>query len=93
VKLVTEAFVRQRLRDAAGGARVEDAAVAAAVAELEAAFESILHRVRAVYARECEIRRIHGIHPRGRVREDHVTGTTRLPPPQEGTTDESPEVA
>lgn len=59
MKLVTEALVRRRLREAAEGARVEDAAVQAAIAELEAHFEAILARVRAVYARECEIRRIH----------------------------------
>lgn len=90
MKLVMEALVRQRLREAAVGARVEDAAVQAAIAELEAHFEAILARVRALYARECEIRRIH---PRGRVRDDHVTGTTRLPPPPEAKPNAHPEFA
>lgn len=93
MRLVTEALVRQRLREAADGARVEDAAVAAAVAELERHFEELVQRVRAVYARECEIRRIHGINPRGRVRDDHVTGTTRLPPAPEAKPHAHPEFA
>lgn len=90
MKLATEAYVRKALREATG-ARVEDAAVAAAVAELERYLGTIVNRVRDLYARECELRRIHGIHPHGRVRDDHVLGTTILPRPREPAPHASPE--
>lgn len=75
---VSKSCVRQMLSEAAGGARVSEEAVYAAVGELDALLAAIIERVAEQHERECRAREAQGLHRRPDVRADHVLGEAVL---------------
>lgn len=72
LRLVSHAYIRKELREALPGVRVTRGAVEAAVAELESRFAELKRDAVARYEREHAARRVHGVYPRGWLRDDHV---------------------
>lgn len=70
--LVSHAHVREKLREAVTGARVTTEAVETVARELDQIFERIVERASERYNEERCLRQVHGVHPSGYIRVDHV---------------------